>query len=252
MNNLSWKEAIIQILKEAGKPLHYTEISSRILDAKLRTRVGATPAATVNAQISTSIKREGTASPFVRVEEGRYALRELLETPQNTQSDAEYQIITSFGMFWRRSEVDLSKPSAALWGIAEPGSKPVDFSDQRGIYILYDGREAIYIGRSHDRGLGQRLYEHTRDRLAARWDRFSWFGLRPVEDDAKLGDLPQQYAAHSIIPALESILIEALEPRQNRKRGDGFEAIEYLQKTDEKLEKRRLKKALESLVDAGS
>ena len=38
---------------------------------------------------------------------------------------------------------------------------------------------------------------------------------------------------------MEAVLIEGLEPRQNRKRGDDFQAIEFLQVEDPKLEMNR-------------
>lgn len=69
----------------------------------------------------------------------------------------------------------------------------MDFNKQLGIYLLYDGREVIYIGRTTDRPLGRRLFEHTSDRMAARWDRFSWFGLLPVMETGALGSLPASY-----------------------------------------------------------
>jgi hypothetical protein len=124
------------------------------------------------------------------------------------------------------------------------GAEPVDFNKQLGIYLLYDGREVIYIGRSTDRPLGRRLYEHTSDRLAVRWDRFSWFGLLPVFETGDLGSLPDTYDAAKIIPALEAILIEALEPRQNRKRGDDLSAVEYIQCEDPEIQKKRQKELL--------
>ena len=50
--NLAWPAAIQQILEQSGKAMHYTEIAQQILDRKLRKDVGATPASTVNANIS--------------------------------------------------------------------------------------------------------------------------------------------------------------------------------------------------------
>lgn len=44
MKNLSWKKAAVQVLRAAGKPLHYAEITQRILDDGLKTTAGATPA----------------------------------------------------------------------------------------------------------------------------------------------------------------------------------------------------------------
>ena len=126
---------------------------------------------------------------------------------------------------------------------------PVDFYKQLGIYLLYDGREVIYVGRSTDRPLGRRLFEHTCDRMSARWDRFSWFGLLPVSETGELGQLPNTFEAAKIIPALEAILIEALEPRQNRKRGDDLAAVEYIQRVDPEIEKKKVKAILDSTLN---
>jgi hypothetical protein len=75
MPDLGWKEAITEILKESDEPLHYTEIAERIAHEQLRA-VGATPAASVNATISLSLKDDGEKSPFVRVVRGYYDLRQ--------------------------------------------------------------------------------------------------------------------------------------------------------------------------------
>ena len=131
----------------------------------------------------------------------------------------------------------------------EIGATPVDFCRQLGIYLLYDGREVIYVGRSTDRPLGRRLFEHTNDRLATRWDRFSWFGLLPVTEKGDLQSLPESYEAAKLIPALEAILVEALEPRQNRKRGDDLAAVEYVQRVDPEIEKRQIKAMLDAALN---
>ena len=48
----------------------YTSIAEAIAEQQLRTELGATPAATVNATITTSMNNEGEASPFQRVSRG--------------------------------------------------------------------------------------------------------------------------------------------------------------------------------------
>lgn len=116
------------------------------------------------------------------------------------------------------------------------------------MYLLYDGREVIYVGRSTERPLGKRLTEHTQDRLATRWDRFSWFGLKPVKQDGSFGNLPASYLSDLLIPALEAVLIEAVEPRQNRKRGDDLSAVEYFQTADPEVEKRIIKAGLDAAL----
>ena len=75
MSEQSWKSAIITILSESKEPLHYHEITERIMTRALKTTSGATPDATVNAQISASIKHDGAESPFLRVAKGTFTLR---------------------------------------------------------------------------------------------------------------------------------------------------------------------------------
>jgi hypothetical protein len=62
------------------------------------------------------------------------------------------------------------------------------------------------------------------------------------------GKLPDGYSAIKVIPALEAILIEALEPRQNRKRGDDLSAVEYFQKEDPEINRKRQKALLELVI----
>jgi len=249
-------DAIQQVLEQAGEPMHYKDIAEQIIADKLRTTMGATPASTVNGRLAHSIKHDAANSPFLRVDAGTYTLKSFTKKsipsasartdPRKDHAETEPHpdVVTSFGMFWRRTGIEWMNNPKVL-GMQQLGADPVNFSKQIGVYLLYDGREVIYVGRATKRPLGQRLYEHTLDRLCTRWDRFSWFGLLPVADTGFLGELPPYYSTDPLIPALEAILIEALEPRQNRKRGDDLAAVEYLQQADPKLLK---KQALERLA----
>ncbi len=257
---LTWRRAIDKVLAASPTPLHYNEITERIIADGLRQSLGATPAATVSAQISASIKHDIEASPYIRVSKGTYAMkagrareevvaRKLTpEIAESEDSEEQYEIVTSFGMFWRKDAVEWV-PSPKLLGMQQIGATPVDFCKQLGIYLLYDGREVIYVGRTTDRPLGRRLYEHTIDRMSARWDRFSWFGLLPVSEAGTLAKLPETYDSAKLIPALEAILIEALEPRQNRKRGDDLAAAEYIQRADPEIEKKKVKATLDAALN---
>lgn len=259
-SELTWRKAIDKVLGSSATPLHYNEITERIISEGLRKNLGATPAATVNAQISASIKHDGDSSPYIRVSKGTFAMRAgasgvsivapklTPDVTESEESEEQYEIITSFGMFWRKEAVEWTA-TPKLLGMQQIGATPVDFCKQLGIYLLYDGREVIYVGRTTDRPLGRRLYEHTIDRMSARWDRFSWFGLLPVSDAGQIGALPDAYGAATLIPALEAILIEALEPRQNRKRGDDLAAVEYLQKVDPEIEKKKVKATLDAALN---
>jgi len=73
----SWKDAIRKVFEEAQAPLHYTDISEQILSRGYYETDGATPAATVNAQMASSIKHDGNKSPFIRVGKGIFALKEI-------------------------------------------------------------------------------------------------------------------------------------------------------------------------------
>lgn len=251
---LSWTEAIEEILNQGGIALHYKDIADLIIKNNLRKKIGANPVSRVYSYIRKSLKEEGAKSPFIEVGRGMYMSSKRTRTGNveikdtDDETEAQYDIITSFGVFWRRSLINwVSIPR--ILGMQEIGATPVDFSSQIGIYLLYDGREIIYVGRCTERTLGKRLFEHTKDRLATRWDRFSWFGLLPVSDEGALGSLPKQYSGDKVIPALEAILIEALEPRQNRKRGDDLQAAEYIQKEDPAINIKNKMDIIESLKE---
>lgn len=258
---LTWKKAIDKVLATSPEPLHYKDITEAIVTGGLRTSLGATPADTVRARITASIKKYGDLSPYVRVARGIFTLAKKSSPKQPTKGTAadlavgtpeseegQYEIVSSFGMFWRRDAIEWATTPKVL-GMQQIGATPVDFSKQLGIYLLYDGREVIYVGRTTERPLGRRLYEHTIDRMSGRWDRFSWFGSLPVSDAGTLGRLPPSYDSRKMIPALEAILIEALEPRQNRKRGDDLAAVEYIQREDPAIRKKMVKDALETAVN---
>ncbi len=253
---LTWNKAIEKVLKASLEPLKANEITERIIADGLRASLGATPFATVGAQIATSIKKNGEKSPYTRVAKGTFALNNFASTSiakinqkiVDQADDDNNDIVSSFGMFWRRDEVEWTSQSKIL-GMQAIGADTIDFSKQIGIYLLYSGKEIIYVGRSIERPISKRLYEHTIDRLSARWDTFSWFGLLPFSNGGEIQSMPQKYDSNHIIPLLESILIEALEPRQNRKRGDNFSEIEYLQKTDPLVEKKRMQATISSVMD---
>lgn len=255
----SWKAAIIKVLGESDAPMHYSDISEHILSRGHYQTDGATPAATVNAQIATSIKHEGDKSPFARVGKGIFALKtaltasvpitaEAIKPNGESVSDMETSdsIIRSFGMYWQRDLV-VWRSEPKLFGKQQAVAKPIDFGKQKGIYILYDHHTVVYVGRSVDRPLGKRLSEHTVDRLGSRWNRFSWFGLLDATNEGGLKESPFNNSLSTIIASLEALLIEALEPPQNRKRGDDFSAIEYIQDIDPELREREIQSTLRSI-----
>lgn len=71
----SFKDIAYQILKDAGKPLHYKEITERAIKTGLLKSEGKTPWATMNAQLAVDIKNKGEESRFHRAEPGMYAVK---------------------------------------------------------------------------------------------------------------------------------------------------------------------------------
>jgi hypothetical protein len=254
MPDVSWKEAIIQVLRSSSEPLHYTQIADTIFERGLRVNVGATPPRTVNGTITTSLKDEGDNSPFVRVATGFYTLkgsaRVVPQVPVQIIEEAAENtgLINAFGMYWTRNDVlwSLSKPH--ILGKLQEGSTTVDFYDQNGVYLLHDGRAVVYVGRTTEQPLGLRLRQHTVDRLKGRWDRFTWFGVYPVREDGALNTTTgAQYSLEMLIITMEALLIEGLEPPQNRKRGDEFRAIEFLQVEDPEIQKAQMMRSIDEL-----
>lgn len=143
-------------------------------------------------------------------------------------------------MFWERSKVDW-RTEPRILGKQQPESKPIDFCKQIGVYLLHDPQGVVYAGRTKDQNLGRRLCQHTADRLKGRWDRFSWFGIYPVEDngDLRINADFSKLNIDVVIATLEAVLIEGLEPRQNRRRGDDFQAVEFIQVEDPSFEESR-------------
>jgi hypothetical protein len=252
--DLGWHEAIVRVLQNSGSAMHYVDIADSILSQGLKSTLGATPAKTVSSVITTNINTKGDKSEFVRTSRGEYVLRASATgtnpttpvgiVPSNpvfvAEDNVEPTAIEALGMYWRRDLVEWNN-SPKLIGQQQRGATEVDFAGQRGVYLLHDGRDTVYVGRVTDRPLGRRLFEHTTDRLNGRWDRFSWFGVCKVHDDGKLTERTDLHLGpQQILIEMEAVLIETLEPPLNRRRGDGLRAVEYIQVEDPLIKKKHL------------
>lgn len=258
-NKMTWLDAIVKVLRDEGAPLDYNVITEKILEQGLRGNPGATPASTVAAQISLD-RNTGSTSTFVRVAKGVFGLREWGDVggPADTKPGDDPDLVApstiavqAYGIYWERAAVDWSKTVPRLDCQQFGTSDAVDMSEQRGIYVLFDHRAVVYVGRATDQGLGTRLRQHTWDRLRSRWDRFSWFGFHTVGNDGKLqAPTGAQLGLDGIISVLEAVLIELAEPPQNRQQGKGLSGSEYLQRTDPALEKQSNAQLLSALAGA--
>ena len=165
--------------------------------------------------------------------------------------------VTSYGLFWRASEIDWNpgsgyKNSFRLLGRIGSNRGTIrvaDFRRQQGLYILYDDYGPSYVGLTRDQGLGKRLKDHMSDGLEGKWDRFSWFGFRSfLQQDASTGILelgdPEADITEdtsTTIGDLEALLIRAIGPKRNKnfmkfKSAERWIQIDYYE-TDKYLEK---------------
>lgn len=152
--------------------------------------------------------------------------------------------IRNYGHFWSRDLVDWGKPGRGAGGrlmgyvLSDRAPAITDFRDQIGVYVLFtSSREAIYVGQAGagDQRLFVRLRQHTRDHLRDRWQYFSWFGLREVNQRLDLSEhqKPESRCLGTNKDALsevEAVLLQLFEPRLN-KQGPrwGDDTVEFLQ-----------------------
>jgi len=132
-------QAAEKVLREQGKPLHYREITKIILEKGLWETKGKTPEATLNANISVDIKKNGKKSLFIRTEPGKLGLREwgLKEIPEKIKSQKEETM---------KKKASYSFPDAAEKILEEFGDKnPMHYRDitQKALeneFIITDGK----------------------------------------------------------------------------------------------------------------
>ncbi|MER9724663.1 MULTISPECIES: GIY-YIG nuclease family protein [unclassified Mesorhizobium] len=142
------------------------------------------------------------------------------------------RLIRNYGLFWRKHEVDWKQRRHGRLiglGVRKINGGRVDFSQQRGIYALYDDTfRLIYVGQAggKDRRLYPRLRKHAHSVLSERWTRFSWFGICDVDwqtavDVRGLREVPDEIRTDrvNVLNHLEAILIMAGEPIKNLKGG---------------------------------
>ncbi len=248
--NLSWEEAIQRVLTDAGGALHYTEIPERIASMNLHP-LGSNPSGSVAAILANSLSRK--TSPFLRLGRGVYTLKVTAKKPSQIDAGtaksadqvAETGALRALGMFWQRQLV-FWEGTPRLLGRQLAGAANVDFAGQTGVYLLHDHVRVIYVGRAVDT-LFARLKAHTADRLSGRWDRFSWFGLRSVDDDGKLSNRELPWDQNVVVETMEAVLIESLEPPLNRRRGDNLAGAEYTQVGDPQIEVTKKKAIVDDL-----
>lgn len=243
MPELSWKEACVKALSDSDGPLHCKDIADKIYTDGYRKKMGVKPSNTVYTTIYTSIKHDKDDSPFMHVGKSMFSLKsaeddskdEIKPKGKKKLSEPIECLVKAAGLFWQTRYVNW-KTNPRLLGRESVGSECIDFSNQSGIYILYEHHTPIYVGRAANCNLAKRISDHTRDKHAGRWDRFTWLGFLEVGNKGELSEPSVKvYSSESLISTVEAVLIETLEPPRNKRGGDGFDQNEYLQVLDPDL-----------------
>lgn len=136
-------------------------------------------------------------------------------------------LIKAYGTFWN--------PAIMYWGAPGRGNsgkmlgtvnfddgtkKQIDFWEARGIYVLHNEFSSIYVGKAFGVSIGERLRNHLTDRLAGRWEMFSWYSVsapRKIEGGLRKPGT-RQIAPDTYIATFEALAILISDPPLNRKR----------------------------------
>lgn len=96
---MKWFDAIVEVLQDAGVPMHYEDIAREIIDRGLRPYTSSA-AVSVNVTITNSLRSDGERSIFEREDMGVYKLRNH-DHPPTGEEEAEYEAIgRRFGYLW--------------------------------------------------------------------------------------------------------------------------------------------------------
>lgn len=133
-------------------------------------------------------------------------------------------LIKQYGEFWN--------PDLVIWGKKGPGNKgqllgkhpeqnqEIDFWECRGVYALYENFRLVYVGQAQDQGIGKRLRDHLTDRLAGRWDMFSWYSTSSLRRSKPRKPGQRQVAPKDVTNTLEALAISMISPPLNRRYTD--------------------------------
>ena len=263
---MSWLDAVLKTLEEADEPMHYLDIAAKILGDGLRTTAGKTPSDTVAGIISRL--RSGGRQDIVRSQPGYYYLRKDPEAhtahePEDVAAELDATdvqdnlAVAAYGLHWERGKVDWSKGRLYGWDGANPYPNPnnyddfaIDFAGQQGVYLLHSWSGVVYVGRTaaESDGLFRRLARHNREPAwSAKWERFSWFGMRRVSESGELSDATDKASKEVVSALMESVLIETLRPAFNQRQGD-FMGTLYRQLIDPSIARQQASLSLGYLI----
>lgn len=118
---MTFTEAALEVLRLAGRPLHYKKITEIAIEKNLLSHVGKTPDVTMSSRLATLVKKDRGDAAIIRVKSGYFGLREwdeaALEVPAGEAAEPEDAAVAPV----------VPTPAAKVEPAAEdtrPGSEP--------------------------------------------------------------------------------------------------------------------------------
>lgn len=220
-----WIDAILKVLENTKSPIHYAMIWEIIRDRNYLKCDTKTPEISVNTYLQAN---KDTIVPFGN--KGCYILKKHLDDNINKYMEKEVAnktVIRAYGIEWSKEK--FLQNNCNLLGKEKNSKKAaiIDFSQERGIYVLYKGYNIVYVGQTIN-PLSERLKKHAQSNYE--WDSFSWYGL----DDVTEGSMHDKnkvlhMTAKSLLDAFEAVMISAINPLYNKKKGNHIGDKEYQQ-----------------------
>lgn len=150
--------------------------------------------------------------------------------------------INNYGLLWDRNKVHFGWKGSKGTLLGHRNSHGVvDFREQIGIYVLYDKyMKVVYVGQAGNgnAALFDRLKQHTNDHLWNRWESFSWFGFKKINESSQLNQISEKVSGtiSDSMNEIEGLLIKIMEPTLNKKGANWKDAQEFFQEVDENAE----------------
>jgi hypothetical protein len=146
---MTFIEAAAEILRLAGKPLHYKEITELAIEKNLLSHVGKTPEVTMSHRLTSAVKKDDKEVPIVKVKPGVFALREWEEKKGRRGAPASAPPVEAEenGSSEAGSGVNALEIEAALRQ-AKEAPEDDEGDDENGVLVEHRGRATHIDGES--------------------------------------------------------------------------------------------------------
>jgi hypothetical protein len=123
---MTFTEAAAEVLRLAGKALHYKEITELAIEKNLLSHVGKSPEVTMGARLAALLKKEDKTNPIVRVKPGVFGLRDWSEKKgKRGAKEDEAPASLEEGMEVNALEVEAAAHASAKAAAEDDDDKPI-------------------------------------------------------------------------------------------------------------------------------